>query len=220
MLTQGVNHLLRVVPMHPNAVRFLMIELQEEAEHSEMFEWFCSLPGGGDERISTIPADEIRRISEVALTEPAAFLLYVLFGELYFDRVQRAALEATESPQVVRTIDALHRQDEARHISFARLLLVDLLREASSKTIRLLTYQAPLLARWTADRVLVMPPELGRQMGLDDDATKSCAAAVRRSWLNRDCAIAARQVCRRIGLDDPRMAATWDSTIKGTYGEL
>ena len=220
MLTRGLNHMLDRLPHDHPARRYILTEIYEEAEHSAMFTWFCSLPGGSRMRMTTIESTEIDRVSDIAISDPAVFLLYTVFGEMYFDRVQRAALETPESPELIRTINRIHRQDEARHISFARIYLADLMREASSKTMRRMAYQAPMLARWTSERILGVPPVMYRELGFDDDAVASCTKAVRSSVLHKTCAQRAQRLCRDLGLDDPRLERSWRTTIEGEYDVL
>jgi hypothetical protein len=72
---------------------------------------------------------------------PALLYTLVLAGEEIPDLFQKLASEHPETDPLVREVSRYHRQEEARHLSFARLLLPELWAEAGS-------VQTFLIRRW------------------------------------------------------------------------
>jgi hypothetical protein len=209
LLRKGLTNLAATLPADHPAHGFIAHELREEAEHTAMFTWFAALAGEGFERHTSISEAEIEKISALAGDEPAVFLLYVISGELMFDRVQRAALAADDTHPLIAGMDRYHCIEEARHLSFGRGLLRSYLSGADAKQRRRLTYEAPLVARWTSERMLEMPPSLSAAVGATDEDVAEGRRAVRRSDLHRRCIGDLHRFCQGLGLVDDRLRGTW-----------
>lgn len=199
------------------AVRYIAHEIIEEAEHTAMFEWFTALAGAHLPRHTSISDVEIRRVSALAGTNPAAFLLYVVCGELMFDRVQKAAISSGDAHPLIERIDRIHRAEEARHLSFGRMMLGRMLTAADVKLVRRLTYEAPTIARWTAVRVIDMPDSLHTDIGATARDRAQARSEVLASDLCRDAINDLREFCAEVGLEDGRLDGAWNFTgSKGT----
>jgi hypothetical protein len=77
---------------------------------------------------------------------PSMFCVAVLTGEEIPDLLQKLASEHPDTDQFVREVNRYHRQEEARHIAFARMILPELLEKASFFDRMLVKHVAPLIA--------------------------------------------------------------------------
>lgn len=126
-----------------------------------------------------------------------------------FDRVQRAALAGGDAPRLVAQMDRYHCVEEARHLSFGRALLRSYLVSADAKQRRRLTYEAPIVARWTSARVIDMPQSLYASLGATADDVAEARKVVERSELHRRCMTDLHRFCDSVGLVDERLRGAW-----------
>ena len=77
---------------------------------------------------------------------PATFCVAVLTGEEIPDLFQKLASEHPDTDQFVRDVNKYHRQEEARHLAFARMILPELWEEAGFFDRMMVKHIAPLVA--------------------------------------------------------------------------
>jgi hypothetical protein len=105
-------------------VTYLLHEMGEETRHSRLFVRLL-------EQIrprAKNPFDHpIIRVAEhiaipILTSMPALFCLLVLSGEEVPDLMQKLASEHPDSDPMIKSVSKYHRQEEARHLAFARML--------------------------------------------------------------------------------------------------
>ncbi len=72
-----------------------------------------------------------KRIQRGLLRHPTVLYVFVLAGEEIPDLMQKLASEHPETDRLLAEVNRYHRQEEARHLAFARLRLPELNRSAS-----------------------------------------------------------------------------------------
>jgi hypothetical protein len=105
-------------------VTYLLHEMGEETRHSRLFvRLLAQIKPTAD---NPLERGLVRAVERVALprllAKPALFCLLVLSGEEVPDLMQKLAAEHPDTDPMIRRVSAYHRQEEARHLAFARLL--------------------------------------------------------------------------------------------------
>src|SRR5262249_27030317 len=102
----------------------------------------------------------IRLLQRIVLPQvihrPALFCVLVLAGEEIPDLVQKLASEHLDTDTFIREVNRYHRQEEARHLNFAHMVLPELWGRASRVEKLLVHHFAPLLVGMMFD-MLVHP---------------------------------------------------------------
>src|SRR4051812_19539664 len=140
-------------------VTYLLHEVGEETRHSRLFARMISQlqPTASNpfhDRIGTAVA---RRIYRLTATHPLLFCTMVLAGEEIPDLIQRRAVEHPDTDDYVRRCDAYHREEEARHLAFGRMLLPELWPAASRRQRWMVRRLAPLLVNLMMETQLTHP---------------------------------------------------------------
>jgi hypothetical protein len=105
-------------------VTYLLHEMGEETRHSRLFVRLLEQI----RPVATNPLDHpIFRVLQhivipVLTSMPALFCLLVLSGEEVPDLMQKLASEHPDSDPMIKSVSKYHRQEEARHLAFARML--------------------------------------------------------------------------------------------------
>jgi hypothetical protein len=106
-------------------VTYLLHEMGEETRHSRLFVRLL-------EQIQPAARNPFDRplfravqsvVVPVLIAMPALFCLLVLSGEEVPDLMQKLASEHPDSDPMIMSVSRYHRQEEARHLAFARMLL-------------------------------------------------------------------------------------------------
>ena len=79
------------------------------------------------------------------MRRPAFFCVLVLTGEEIPDLYQKLASEHPDTDPFLREVNRYHRQEEARHLNFARMLLPELCAKATRFERFQIRHLAPLL---------------------------------------------------------------------------
>ena len=104
----------------------------------------------------------------------------MLTGEEIPDLFQKLASEHPDTDPFVRQVNTYHRQEEARHLAYARMLLPELWAEAGWFERRLIRRVAPLLVRGMFDTIV--HPGVYATVGLDPWPTwKAVRASAHRT---------------------------------------
>jgi P-aminobenzoate N-oxygenase AurF len=105
-------------------VTYLLHEMGEETRHSRLFVRLLTQIRPTAKNPLNHPL--VRVVEKVALpllvNLPALFCLLVLSGEEVPDLMQKLASEHEDTDPMITAVSRYHRQEEARHLAFARLL--------------------------------------------------------------------------------------------------
>jgi hypothetical protein len=105
-------------------VTYLLHEMGEETRHSRLF---VRLLTQVQPRAKNPLDNAVLRLAQqvvlpILTSMPALFCLLVLSGEEVPDLMQKLASEHDETDPMIKAVSKYHRQEEARHLAFARLL--------------------------------------------------------------------------------------------------
>jgi hypothetical protein len=105
-------------------VTYLLHEIGEETRHSRLFVRLLGQIGASAE--NPLEGGVTRFIERMVLPRllrmPALFCLLVLSGEEVPDLIQKLASEHPDTDPMIKSVSKYHRQEEARHLAFARIL--------------------------------------------------------------------------------------------------
>jgi hypothetical protein len=116
------------------------------------------------------------RVTRWVVNQPALLTVFVLAGEEIPDLFQRISSEHPDSDPLLAAVNRYHRQEEARHLAFARTVLPELWADASVREKRLVRSFAPRFIGMLFDSLV--HPGVYAAVGLPGWATWR---AVRRS---------------------------------------
>lgn len=126
---------------------FVLHELGEETRHQRLFQRLLTQLSPAAR--SPIPFKVVqagyRLAIEATAGNPALFYVLVLAGEEIPDRYQKLASEHPETDEFIRAVNKYHRQEEARHLSFARAVFPEVFAATSAKDRFLVRHLAPRL---------------------------------------------------------------------------
>lgn len=125
------NQIMRADVCDPR-VTYMLHELGEETRHSRAFARLVAelAPSADNPLERGAPARVRRRIARSTLDNPALLTVFVLAGEEIPDLLQRIAADHPDTDPLVVALNRYHRQEEARHLSFARMTLAEQWAEA------------------------------------------------------------------------------------------
>jgi hypothetical protein len=105
-------------------VTYLLHEMGEETRHSRLFVRLLSQIK--PKAKNPLDTHLIRLVQSIVLpfimSMPSLFCLLVLSGEEVPDLLQKLASEHPDTDPLIKAVSKYHRQEEARHLAFARLL--------------------------------------------------------------------------------------------------
>ena len=126
---------------------YMLHEVGEETRHQRAFlrlrsELAADATNPLDGRLVRAFRDRMLRKAE---RERAFFAVLLLAGEEVPDRLQLLAAEHSDTDPLIRAVNKYHRAEEARHLSFARTLLVDAAPHATRAERRRIRRVAPFV---------------------------------------------------------------------------
>lgn len=130
-------------------VTYLLHELGEETRHSRLFARMLDQLGPP----APNPIDNwlVENVSSLVVNQiihnPALLYTMVLAGEEIPDLLQKRAADHPDTDPFVREVNRYHRQEEARHLAFARLRLPEVWERASLFDRSLVRFLAPTIIR-------------------------------------------------------------------------
>ncbi|HEX7355797.1 MAG TPA: diiron oxygenase [Mycobacteriales bacterium] len=154
-------------------------EVGEETRHSRVFSRVLTQlqPKAVDPFLQSRIFRWIDRHGSVQLiTKPALMTTMVLAGEEIPDLIQKRASEHPDTDPYIKAVNLYHRQEEARHLSFARMRVGEHWATATRADRFAVKHVAPLLIEGLF--MSLVHPGVYRTVGLDGWAT---AKKVRRS---------------------------------------
>jgi hypothetical protein len=211
-LAQGLLRFAARLPNGHPGIRYVYHEVAEEAQHSMMFQEFIDRSGCDPAPASDESRAEFHKITGFADSSPVLLFIAGLTGEEAFDHLQRRLVRSPSTPPLIRRISTIHATEEARHVSFARSVLRDLVPRLSRRDVRALRYQVPLLVDWTATHVLSSFGAIRADSVLPDGVDPPCESgesATARADLRRRAMARVVSLCDELGLVDARAGAVW-----------
>jgi hypothetical protein len=130
-------------------ITYLLHELGEETRHSRLFARLLDQLGPP----APNPLDNwlVDTVGNLVINQiihnPALLYTMVLAGEEIPDLLQKRAAEHPDTDPFVREVNRYHRQEEARHLAFARLMLPEVWERASLVDKTLVRFLAPTIIR-------------------------------------------------------------------------
>lgn len=154
-------------------------EVGEETRHSRVFSRVVSQlrPTAVDPFLQSRAFRWLDRHGSVQLiTKPALMTTMVLAGEEIPDLIQKRASEHPDTDPYIKAVNLYHRQEEARHLSFARMMIGEKWASTTRTDRFAVRHVAPLLIEGLF--LSLVHPGVYRTVGLDGWGT---AKKVRRS---------------------------------------
>ncbi len=148
-------------------ITYLLHELGEETRHSRLFISVLATIGSSArnpfER-GVLGYVKHRVVRDVILGRPLLMDILVLAGEEIPDLIQKRMAEHPGTDPYLAEVNRYHRQEEARHLAFARTVLPELLAAAPRRERFLVRHAAPLLIEIMFDSLV--HPAVYRTVGL------------------------------------------------------
>jgi hypothetical protein len=140
-------------------ITYVLHELGEETRHSRLFIRMLDQlsPVGTNPFGKGIGKRLTRRIHRRVTRSPALLCTMVLAGEEIPDLIQRRQVEHEGTDDYLRRCNQYHRQEEARHLAFARMLLPEIWQRSGRLDRALVKHAAPLLVTLLLDTQLIHP---------------------------------------------------------------
>jgi hypothetical protein len=162
VLMQVVLRHLADLPVTDPAHRFLLVEVADECRHSMMFGEYIRRAGTPAYR----PALSPHFLSDDAPGARAVSYLLILAVEELLDSMNRATMRDERVHPTSRAMARLHVLEEARHVSFAKTYLAELLPTLSEADQLAVADAAPVLVDVVAD--LSVDPAVYEHLGIED----------------------------------------------------
>src|SRR5262245_17369484 len=158
-------------------VTYILHELGEETRHSRLFVRMIEQlqPRGRNPIDRRIFVWLQKHVLPHLISRPALFCVLVLSGEEIPDLFQKLASEHPETDPFIRDVNRYHRQEEARHINFARMLLPEVWATATRFERFQVRHLAPLLLEGMFD--MMVHPGVYEVVGLPGWSTWRAAKA-------------------------------------------
>jgi hypothetical protein len=167
VLTAGFGLVIaRTDDLRSPSVTYLLHEIGEESRHSRLFVRLL-------DQIDPQAVDPFRRGLLAALTDgvirvvigfPALLYVLVLAGEEIPDLLQQLAGDHPDTDPVLRAVNHYHRQEEARHLAYARTMLPDVWATAGPIDRFAVHHVAPIVIQSMFD--LIVHPGVYATVGL------------------------------------------------------
>lgn len=147
-------------------ITYLLHEIGEETRHQRMFirmlrDLAPSAPKPLDKRLVRL----VQRLSvALFIQRPAMLYTLILGGEEIPDLLQKKAAEHPGTDPFVQQVNRYHRQEEARHLSFARTVLPEIWADSGWFDRFLVIHVAPRIIRGMFD--LIVQPGVYETVGL------------------------------------------------------
>lgn len=148
-------------------ITYLLHELGEETRHSRLF--ISVLASIKPQAVNPFERGVLgfakhRVVRDLILGRPALMCVLVLAGEEIPDLIQKRMAEHPETDPYVAAVNRYHRQEEARHLAFARTMLCELMDAAPRRERFLIRHVAPLIIEVMFDSLV--HPGVYRSAGL------------------------------------------------------
>lgn len=147
-LTAGFAlHLADVRKVTDPRTTYILHEIGEESRHSRLFVRLVDGLGAKARNpfLSGVPGYVRSRAIRFAIKRPVLLYTLILAGEEIPDLIQKLAAEHPDTDPFMREVSKYHRQEEARHLAFARAVLPEEWKRASWLDKALVRHVAPVI---------------------------------------------------------------------------
>jgi len=112
---------------------YMLHEVGEESRHSRAFLRLYEQidPQADNPLVQGVPGLGRRLVQRLLVHRPALLLVFVLAGEEIPDLIQKRAADHPDTDPLIVQLNRYHRQEEARHLAYAKLRLPELRDETS-----------------------------------------------------------------------------------------
>ncbi len=130
-------------------ITYMLHEIAEETRHQRAFIRLVEQlePRGRNPIAGTVVERVIQFQVRRYLSMPALLMVLVLAGEEIPDLLQKMAAEHPDTDPLVAAVNRYHRQEESRHLSFARATMPELFAHAGRFERLQIRFVAPLVIR-------------------------------------------------------------------------
>jgi len=158
-------------------VTYILHEIGEESRHSRLFVRLVEglNPTAKNPFLYGIPGFIRSRTIRFAIKRPVLLYVLILAGEEIPDLIQKLAADHPDTDPFMREVSKYHRQEEARHLAFARAVFPEEWAKASLLDKVLTWYAAPIVI--DAMFNILVHPGVYKTVGLP--ALKTWRAALR-----------------------------------------
>ena len=127
-------------------ITYMLHELGEETRHSRAFVRLLAelAPTATDPFRRGLVGRVASRMMRFTINAPALLCVFVLAGEEIPDLMQKRAAEHPDTDPLLAAVNRYHRQEEARHLAFARMALGELWQEAGAVERQRILHFAPV----------------------------------------------------------------------------
>lgn len=209
LLQQGLLKYAFRLPNGSPQFRYLHHEISEESHHTMMFQEFVDrtgLPVSGMRRADVKVLEWL--LATVTRFAPAAFFFGVLAGEEPVDHVQKRTLREERIHPLVQRIMKIHVTEEARHVSFAKGLVREIVPSMRRHERFALSVATPLFFGYLTALMVNPPTQLTRS-----GVPKRVLAEARRSEAGRslvkESAAKPKKLAEELGLMNPVSRRLW-----------
>jgi P-aminobenzoate N-oxygenase AurF len=145
----------------------------------------------------------------LARLNPALFFFFVLGGEDPIDHVQRRRLRAGIAHPLLERIIRIHVTEEARHLSFARHTLEQMVPALPRWRRATLSVAIPLILGTMARLMLATPRAFAREHRIPRAVVREANRSPEHAAALADSVKKIRRLCSAIGLINPFSRALW-----------
>ena len=148
VLSTGFSRMISEAPtLSDPRVTYMLHEVGEESKHSRAFIRLIDELGPTTRNPLERPAIDrvMRRITRRITAHDTMLLVMTLAGEEIPDLLQKLAAEHPETDPALAALNRYHRQEEARHLSFARSVLPELWSRSGRAERAAVKFVAPAL---------------------------------------------------------------------------
>jgi hypothetical protein len=137
-------------------VTYLLHEMGEETRHSRLFVRLLAQvqPQAKNPLDNPIGRIALQAVMPFLTAMPSLFCLLVLSGEEVPDLLQKLASEQPDTDPMIKAVSKYHRQEEARHLAFGRMLFPEQWTAAGPIERFLVRYLGPRIAVTMFDTIV------------------------------------------------------------------
>jgi hypothetical protein len=211
LLQQGLLKYVFRLPNGSPQFRYVHHEIAEESQHTMMFQELVDRTG--------LPVAGMRR-ADVKLIEwltstitrfaPAAFFFGVLAGEEPIDHVQKRMLREEHVHPLVRRIMKIHVTEEARHVSFAKGVVQEIVPRLNRLQRVALSVITPVFFGYLT-ALMVNPPAQLTRSGVPRSALRDARRSAAGRALVADSAAKPKKLAEELGLMNPLSRRLWSA---------
>jgi hypothetical protein len=150
---------------------YMLHEIGEETRHSRLFlrlveQLAPTAKSAADDGLANF---FFRHVTRFVIHRPTALCVLVLAGEEIPDLIQKKLVVHPDTDPFLKSVNRYHRQEEARHLAYARMVLPELWAEASCVDRFTVKYLLPVVIRTMFD--WLVHPGVFETVGLPGRAT-------------------------------------------------